>query len=90
MAEDFNNKVKAALDVCAPWKNVKIRQNYKSGISEKTKQLIRQRDDLRKSIHKSPNEKKVLHEQYKKLRNTNVSTNKRKKSTTSANPKNGH
>jgi hypothetical protein len=35
MAEDFNNKVKAALDVCAPWKNIKIHQNYKSGISEK-------------------------------------------------------
>jgi len=48
MAEDFNNKVKAALDVCAPWKNIKIHQNYKSGISEETKQLIRQRDDLRK------------------------------------------
>jgi len=69
MAEDFNNKVKAALDVCAPWKNIKIHQNYKSGISDETKQLIRQRDDLRKSIHRSPNEKKVLHEQYKKLRN---------------------
>jgi hypothetical protein len=69
MAEDFNNKVKAALDVCAPWKNIKICQNYKSGISDKTKQLIRQRDDLRKSMHRSPNEKKVLHEQYKKLRN---------------------
>ncbi len=23
MAEDFNRKVKAALDVCAPWKNIK-------------------------------------------------------------------
>ena len=43
MAEDFNNKVKEALDVCAPWKNVKIRQYYKFGISGKTKQLIRQR-----------------------------------------------
>jgi len=66
MAEDFNNKLKEALDVCAPWKNIKIRQYYISGISKKTKQLIRQRDYLQKSIHKSPNEKKVLHEQYKK------------------------
>ena len=60
MAEDFNKKIKEALDACAPWKNVKIRQYYKSGISEETKQLIRQRDDLRKSIHKSPNEKKCF------------------------------
>jgi len=67
--EDVNNKVKAALDVCAPWKNIKIRPNYKSGVSEKTRELIKQRDDLRKSIHKSSNEKKIIHEQYKKLCN---------------------
>ncbi len=36
MAEDFNNKVKAALDVCAPWKYIKICSNYKSGVSDKT------------------------------------------------------
>jgi len=69
MAEEFNSKVKAALDVCAPWKNIKIRPNYKSGVSEKTRELIKQRDDLRKSIHKSSNEKKIIHEQYKKLCN---------------------
>jgi len=50
------------------WKYVNT-TNHTNGISEETKQLIRQRDDLRKSIHKSPNEKKVLHEQYKKLCN---------------------
>jgi len=32
MADDFHNKVKEALDVCAPWKNIKICQYYKSGI----------------------------------------------------------
>ena len=67
MAEDFNNKVKEALDVCASWKNVKICQYYKSGISEETKQLFRQRDDLQKSIHKSPNEKKMPHLETIKL-----------------------
>ncbi len=46
MVEDFNSKVKAALDVCAPWKNIKICSNYKSGVSDKTKELIRQRDNL--------------------------------------------
>ncbi len=69
MAEHFNIKVKTAIDVCEPFKNIKIRSNYKSGVSDKTKELIKQRDDLQKSIHKSSNEKKIIHEQYKKLCN---------------------
>jgi hypothetical protein len=42
MAENFTNNVKTALDVCAPWKKVKIHQNFKSGISDKTKELIKE------------------------------------------------
>ncbi len=45
MAQDFNNKVKEALDECTPWKNVKINPNYKSGVLDKTKLLIQQKDD---------------------------------------------
>jgi hypothetical protein len=69
MAQYFNKRVVEALDECAPWKNIKIQKNYKFGISNKTKQLIKERDKVRKLIHLSPNEKKILHERYKKLRN---------------------
>ena len=69
MAQYFNNKVVEALDECAPWKKIKIQQNYKFGVSDKTKELIKERDGFRKSIHMSPNEKKILHDKYKKLRN---------------------
>jgi hypothetical protein len=69
MAQNFNNRVVEALDECAPWKNIKIQKNYKFGISKKTKELIKERDNVRKLIHLSPNEKKINHERYKKLRN---------------------
>ena len=58
MAEDFKNKVKAALDVCAPWKNIKICQYYISRISDKTNNCCRQRVALQKPIQRSPKEKK--------------------------------
>jgi hypothetical protein len=69
MAQYFNNRVVEALDECAPWKNIKIQKIYKFGISNKTKQLIKERDKIQKLIDLSPNEKKIMHERYKKLRN---------------------
>ena len=69
MAKFFNKAVVEALDECAPFKRVTIKQGYKSGLSQETKDLIKERDKARKAVQKSPDEKKVLHEKYKRLRN---------------------
>ena len=69
MAKEFTDIVVQALDECAPVKRFKISQNYKSGLTEETKKLIKTRDNLRKEMKRSPGEKKILHERYKKLRN---------------------
>ena len=57
------------MDECAPMRRFKINTNYKHGLTKQTKDMIKERDELRKKIKKSPNEKKILHERYKKLRN---------------------
>jgi hypothetical protein len=51
-----------------------VRNQYKHGITEKTKQLIRERDNARKQITgKSQSEKIVQQMVYKKLRNRVIS-----------------
>ena len=69
MTNSFNINLQKALDESAPWKCITIHKNYKHGLSDQTKKLIKERDQLRKSINKSPNENKILHEKYKKIRN---------------------
>ena len=70
MVEIYTNFINNVLDVHAPIKEIKIRSNYKSGISCSTKKLMNKRDRARKKFSKSnENEKKILHEKYKTLRN---------------------
>ena len=62
--------IEEALNTCAPIKTFKVRENHKFGISERTKALIKERDMTRHQIKdKSPTEKAVLHQKYKRLRN---------------------
>ena len=69
MAQHFNEQVIEALDECAPIKEMKVRQMYRDGLTDRTKAMIKERDRMRKEIKRSPNETKVLHEKYKKMRN---------------------
>ena len=70
MAEIITNLVSESLDERAPVKTFKIRNQNKHGISDKTRSLIKERDNARKAINKSTDmDKKVLHVKYKKLRN---------------------
>ena len=62
MAQYFNNRVVQALDECAPWKNIKIQKNYKFGVTNETQEFIKERNNVKKLIHLSPNEKKIIHE----------------------------
>ena len=68
MSEEFTELMGEAMDECAPMWKFKINTNYKHGLTKETKDLIRKRDKMRKSINKSPSEKKILYERYKKLR----------------------
>jgi hypothetical protein len=69
MAQYFNNRVVQALDECAPWKNIKIQKNYKFGVTNETQEFIKERNNVKKLIHLSPNEKKIIHERYRTLCN---------------------
>ena len=57
---DFVNK---ELIQCAPIKSFPVKPGFKPGLTKETQELMRERDDTRKKIHKaSPSDKKILHE----------------------------
>jgi hypothetical protein len=53
MVKNFNNSVQKALDKCAPYKHITIRSEYKNGISDKTKSMIKEGDKARLEIKKT-------------------------------------
>ena len=69
MALLFTELVNEALDECAPFKTFKIKPGYKPGLTETAKQLMKERDEARRQLKRSPGENKILHEKYKRLRN---------------------
>ena len=69
MANIFNKNITTAQDTCAPCKWITIRSCYKDGISEDTKQLIKQRNKARQEVKLSGNERHIAHQKYKTLRN---------------------
>ena len=70
---ELTKQINEALDECAPYKNVKIRQNFKPGLSDTAKKLIMERDLTRKELSTSKNaEKPMLKAKYKKLRNRTI------------------
>ena len=76
-SEDLNTKVKlfttfidAAMDEIAPIKTFTVKSNYRFGLSENIKKLMKQRDVTRSNISKANNQQKtVLMKKYKILRN---------------------
>ena len=63
MVHHFPNSMKMALDECAPVKSFTVKPGFKPGLTKETQELMRERDDTRKKIHKaSPSDKKILHE----------------------------
>ena len=59
-----------ALDEITPLKSFTIRSHHRFGVSEVTKELIKQRDKCRLNLKKCPpSEKIIMFEKYKKLRN---------------------
>jgi hypothetical protein len=70
MTRNFTNKVVSALDECAPFKSFKPRDSFRPGLTNSTKQLIKERDNTRISICKAKAEDKPkLKAKYKQLRN---------------------
>ena len=62
--------VAQTLDECAPIRTFKVREQHKFGLSETTKQSMKERDKLRQSgKNLTPSEKTIQHEKYKRLRN---------------------
>ena len=70
MVSIFTKNVTRALDKVAPVKKFTIISNYRFGLSEETKELMKKRDRTRKAVQGATgDEKKVLLQQYKTLRN---------------------
>ena len=70
MTNKLTRHVTDALDECAPKKRIVVKDNYKYGLSEKTKSLMKERDTTRRLIKTfSPTERIVQQLKYKKLRN---------------------
>ena len=70
MVTAFDRNIQEALDQVAPIRTFKIKSNYRFGLSEGVKDLMKKRDKTRANISKaSPKEKAVLLQQYKTLRN---------------------
>ena len=70
MVKIFTKNVTTALDEVAPVKIITTKSNYKFGLSETTRNLIKDRDCTRQKIKKACNsEKIVLLSKYKSLRN---------------------
>ena len=69
MVKLFTDIVTEALDECAPVRTFTIKPGYRPGLTEEAKKLMKERDEARRELKRSPGEKKILHEKYKKLRN---------------------
>ena len=73
-AKEFTKLVNLALDECAPYRSYKVRENFKPGLTEAAKKLIRERDITRKKIPDAQDhEKPALKARYKQLRNKAIS-----------------
>ena len=48
MTKNFTEMIVEAMDECAPMKRFKINTNYRHGLTKETKDLIKERDELRK------------------------------------------
>ena len=68
--QEFTSQINAALDECAPFKKFKIRDNFKPGLTDETKRMMRERDETRKKIATTqPEDKPAIRAKYKQLRN---------------------
>ena len=66
----FTTLITNSLDEVAPYGLITIRSNFKFGLTDETKDLMKQRETARKNIKSSIGyEKQVWNEKYKKLRN---------------------
>ena len=73
-AMEFTKQINLALDECAPFKNYKVKEKFKPGLSHSAKQLIMERDGTRKKISEASDlEKPLLKAKYKQLRNKTIS-----------------
>ena len=71
MVEIFPKNITEALDEITPLKTFTIRSHHKFGLSEVSKELMRQRDNCRSKTTKSnsTSERQIIFVKYKKLRN---------------------
>jgi len=70
---ELTNQINLALDECAPYKRFKLRKNFRPGLSEKAKQMICERNRIRKEIATAKSsERSALKTKYKQIRNRTI------------------
>ena len=72
-AAELTNQINLALDECAPYKRFKLRKHFRPGLSEKAKQMIGERNRIRKEIATAKSsERPALKTKYKQIRNRTI------------------
>jgi hypothetical protein len=70
MVETLETMISDVLDIHAPFREVKQRTAFKSGLSSETKSLMKHRDKLNSKMkHLHGDQKLLMHLEYKKARN---------------------
>ena len=70
---ELTNQINLALDDCAPYKRFKLRKHFRPGLSEKAKQMICERNRIRKEIATAKSsERPALKTKYKQIRNRTI------------------
>ena len=60
MVEIFTDNINKALDEVAPLKTFTVKSNYRFGLSQETKDLMKQRDSTRANIKNVSGNKKIV------------------------------
>jgi hypothetical protein len=78
MVTTLESQINKVLDYHAPHKEVKIRPSFKKGLSDESKDLMKERNRLHRKMRKLDGDQKFqIHLQYRQLRNKCVSLQKR-------------
>jgi hypothetical protein len=69
MAKIKNENITKAVDECTSFKMIIMRHCYRCGISKETKEPRKSRDQARNEIRNPGNERHIMNQKYKTLRN---------------------
>jgi hypothetical protein len=78
MVNTLETQLNSVLDCHAPYKEVKMRSNFRRGLSDETKNLMKERNSLQRKMKKLAGDQQLqMHLKYRQLRNKCVTLQRR-------------